>query len=138
MRKTQPISIADLYRFKIPCEPSVSQDGKRVVFTVEQMHKQDKTYYSNLYLTGTNGRGLKQLTFDKRNNHFPIWSPNGKVIAFIRKCETASQIWILAMEGGEARPLTKLSRGTVSNVQWSPDGNKLVFLFHPLGKEVKI
>jgi len=28
MRRTQPISIADLYRFKIPLEPSVSPDGK--------------------------------------------------------------------------------------------------------------
>ena len=26
----------------------------------------------------------------------------------------------------------------MSNTQWSPDGKKLVFLFHPLGKEVKV
>ncbi len=61
MRRVHPISIDDIYRFKIPIEPSVSPDGKRVVFTVERMHKQDKTYYTNLYLTGTNGRGLKQF-----------------------------------------------------------------------------
>ena len=138
MRRTQPISIADLYRFKIPLEPSVSPDGKRVVFTLERMHKQDKTYYTNLHMTGTNGRGLKQLTFGKRNDRSPIWSPNGEQIAFISKRETASQIWILSMKGGEARPLTKLPRGAVNNLQWSPDGKKLVFLFHPLGKEVKV
>ena len=99
MRRTQPVSIADLYRFKIPIEPSVSPDGKRVVFTLERMHKQDKTYYTSLHMTGTNGRGLKQLTFGKRNDRSPIWSPNGEQIAFISKRETASQILDTFHEG---------------------------------------
>ena len=119
-------------------EPNVSPDGKQVVFAVERMHKKEKAYYSNLYLAGTNGRGSKQLTFGKRNDHFPTWSPNGKQIVFIRKRETTTQIWILTMNGGEARPLTRLPRGAVSNVRWSPDSDKLLFLFHPSGREIKV
>jgi Tol biopolymer transport system component len=102
------------------------------------MDKKDKKYYSNLYFTGTNGRGLKQLTFGKRNDHSPTWSPDDKTIAFIRKKETSSQIWLLPMDGDEAKPLTKLSRGTISDIKWSPNGKKILFLFHPLGKEVKV
>jgi len=100
------------------------------------MDKKDKKYYSNLYSTGTNGRGLKQLTFGKRNDHSPAWSPDDKSIAFIRKKETSSQIWLLPIDGGEAKPLTKLPRGTISGIKWSPNGKKILFLFHPLGKEV--
>jgi len=103
---------------------------------VERMDKKDKKYYSNLYSTGTNGRGLKQLTFGKRNDHSPAWSPDDKSIAFIRKKETSSQIWLLPIDGGEAKPLTKLPRGTISGIKWSPNGKKILFLFHPLGKEV--
>ena len=138
MRKKQPIRIDDIYKFKIPLEPSVSPDGKQVLFSVEKMHKKDSTYYTNLYMSDTSGRNLKQLTFGKRNDHSPDWSPDGKKIAFVRKRETASQIWILPTDGGKAKHLTKLSRGTVSGVEWSPDGTKLLFLFHPLGKEVKV
>lgn len=138
MPKKQPIRIDDLYKFRIPLEPSVSPKGKQVVFTVERMVKKEKNYFTNLYIIDTNGRNLKQLTFGKRNDHAPTWSPNGKTVAFISKRETSSQIWLLSMEGGEAKPLTKLPRGTVSNVKWSPDGKHLLFLFHPLGKEVKI
>ena len=138
MRRKQPICIDDIYRFKIPMEPNVSPDGEQVVFAVERMHKKEKAYYSNLYLAGTNGRGSKQLTFGKRNDHFPTWSPNGKRIVFIRKRETTTQIWILTMNGGEARPLTRLPRGAVSNVRWSPDSDKLLFLFHPSGREIKV
>ena len=138
MRRKQPICIDDIYRFKIPMEPNVSPDGEQVVFAVERMHKKEKAYYSNLYLAGTNGRGSKQLTFGKRNDHFPTWSPNGKQIVFIRKRETTTQIWTLTMNGGEARPLTRLPRGAVSNLRWSPDGDKLLFLFHPSGREIKV
>lgn len=138
MSKKIPIQINDLYKFKIPSEPSVSPDGKLVCFTVERMVKKDKTYYTNLYVTGTNGKGQKQLTFGKRNDHSPAWSPDGEKIAFISKRETASQIWLLPMDGGEANSLTKLPRGTVSNIQWSSDGKKILFLFHPLGKEIKV
>lgn len=136
MPKKHPIRIDDLYKFRIPLEPRVSLSGQHVVFTVERMDKKDKKYYSNLYFTGTNGRGLKQLTFGKRNDHSPAWSSDDKSIAFIRKKETSSQIWLLPIDGGEAKPLTKLPRGSISDIKWSPNGKKILFLFHPLGKEV--
>jgi len=60
------IGIQDLYRFKLVGEPKISPDGKQVVLTVQKMHKQDKTYYKNIFIIGTNGRGMRQLTFGKR------------------------------------------------------------------------
>lgn len=133
----QKIRIDDIYRFKLVQDPQVSPDGKRAAFLVERMNKKDKCYYTNVYTVGSNGRGLKQLTFGKRNDLCPRWSPDGKLLAFVRKKETISQIWTLPMDGGEARPLTRLKRGTVSDLSWSPNGKKLAFLFHPLGKEVE-
>lgn len=134
----QTIRIDDIYRFKLIQDPQVSPDGKTVAFLVEWMGKKDKAYYTNIYAVGANGRGLKQLTFGKRNDLNPRWSPDGKTLAFIRKNESTGQIWMLPMDGGEAKPLTKLKRGVVSDLQWSPDGKKIVFLFHPLGKELEV
>jgi len=73
LSEKQPIRIDDIYKFRIPLEPSLHPDGKQVVCTVERMDKKAKTYYTNLYITGTNGRSLKQLTFGKRNDHSPTW-----------------------------------------------------------------
>ncbi|MFH1853355.1 MAG: S9 family peptidase [Candidatus Neomarinimicrobiota bacterium] len=139
-----PIQISDLYRLKLVSDPQVSPDGRQVAYVVETMHKTDKTYYRNLYLMGADGHHPRQLTFGKRHDHTPRWSPDGQTLAFIGRRDTGAkdapsdQIWVLPMNGGEALPLTGLKRGTVSNLLWSPDGKSLAFLFHPLGKEVEL
>ena len=138
MTEKRPIRIGDLYKFRVPSEPSVSPNGKRVVFTVERMDKEDNKYYRNIHIVETNGRNKKQLTFGRWNDHSPEWSSNGTTIAFVSKRETTNQIWLLSMDGGESMPLTRLPRGAVSHIRWSPDGKNILFLFHPLGKEVKV
>ena len=59
------------------------------------------------------------------NNH-PRWSPDGKSIAFVSSRGGSAQVWLLPVEGGEARQLTKLPID-VSGPIWSPRGDKIAF-----------
>jgi len=54
----------------------------------------------------------------------PVWSPDGKTLAFLSSRAGESQVYLLSMEGGEAHALTKLSTGT-DIVKWSPDGKTI-------------
>jgi polar amino acid transport system substrate-binding protein len=58
----------------------------------------------------------------------PSWSPDGRRIAFIRRDDSALQIWTVSPDGGN---LEKLTEGDADHMYptWSPDGRQLAFEF---------
>ncbi|HEY2355657.1 MAG TPA: hypothetical protein VGH79_12245 [Gaiellaceae bacterium] len=85
------------------------------------------------------GGRIKILTHDSVTENDPVWSPDGKRIAFIRpKPHTSDQIWVMDANGTHQRALTKL--GTKPQLfgadlepalSWSPDGKSIVFSAFP-------
>src|SRR5258708_6528861 len=56
----------------------------------------------------------------------PAWSQDGKTLAFLSSRDGNSQVYLLSMEGGEAKKLTTLSTGA-DLFQWAPDGKAIAF-----------
>ena len=59
------------------------------------------------------GSEVRQLTA-QGNNEDPVWSPDGRLIAFIHD----GKIWVMEADGTNARQI--LGSGSSSNVSWSP------------------
>ncbi|MFW6140165.1 MAG: S9 family peptidase [Acidobacteriota bacterium] len=124
------IKTTDLLKLKTMTDVDISTDGEKAVFVCNSMGKDSQgndRYFRHLWLIDLEENNeLTQLTFGERSDRSPSWSPDGSCIAFIRSFENKPQIWILPLTGGESFRVTSVEHG-VSNYQWSPNSQEIIF-----------
>ena len=96
--------------------PSISPDGKTVVFS----------YKGNLYTVSSEGGEAKQLTTHQAYDYAPVWSPDGKTIAFASDRFGNFDIYTIPVKGGVP---TRITTNSAKETPWtySPDGKKILF-----------
>jgi len=109
------IALMILIKLQRVSEPQISPDGKWVAYTTAVPDMRRNRNASNIWLVATSGGEAIQLTQSGKDSS-PVWSPDGKTIAFVSGRSGDSQVYLLSMEGGEPHPLTKLSTGGSSEV----------------------
>ncbi len=115
----------DLIQMHRVGEAQVSPDGKWVAYAVSTPDMDANRGASNIWIVPTTGGAALQLT-QSGHDSSPVWSPDGKTIAFLSSRSGDSQVYLLSMDGGEAKPLTTISTG-VDIAKWSPDGKTIAF-----------
>ncbi|MGL4554992.1 MAG: S9 family peptidase [Gemmataceae bacterium] len=124
--KRRPMKLEDLYQFKRVADPQISPDGKLVAYAVTAVDLEANATTSTIWLAPADGKGEpRQLTTNKKDRH-PRWSPDGKSLVFESSRSGSSQLWVIALGGGEARQLTTISTGASGPV-WSRDGAMIAF-----------
>jgi Tol biopolymer transport system component len=112
--------------------PSWSPDGQELVFTGSDGGLTD------LYVVRSDGSGMRRLTNDRYADFQPVFSPNGKKIAFATDRGPNTDFdklkfgnWRIALydiASGNVEILPRMERGKNINPQWSPDGNSIAFV----------
>src|SRR5712691_9995507 len=120
-----PIAFDDMIKLHRIAEPKVSPNGKWVAYTVTTPDMETNRGVSNIWVVATTGGAALQLT-QSGHDSSPVWSPDGKTLAFLSSRSGDSQVYLLSMEGGESHALTKISTGA-DIVKWSPDGKMIAF-----------
>ena len=125
------ITEKDLFKFVWVADPQISPDGSQVVFVRVTADEKKDQYETGIWVAKTDGsEPPRKLTGGSRDNS-PRWSADGRKLAFVRSVEKdgrpqPAQLFVLAMDGGEARAVTDIPRGA-GNPQWSPDGRTIAF-----------
>ena len=113
--------IADYYRTTMVGSPTVSSDGSKVAFAVTRYELEAGESWSEIWMVGAEGSGLRQMTRGRHHDSSPVFSPDGKNLLFVSDRGEGSQLYLMAIDGGEARRLTDYPMGLAGPV-WSPDG----------------
>ena len=127
----EKVVASDLTRIKQSGNVALSPDGKRVAYNLNTMEPTAEAgefeYKLHIWLADLDGSmPPRALTRGSESATQPIWSPDGKTIAFTRSVKGKSQIFLMPLDGGEARQLTDYNY-VASNPQFSPDGSKVLF-----------
>ena len=115
-----------LFRFKFLQKGKISPDGKKMVYGVSRLDVEKDQEFANLWLLDLETYYIRQLTFGDWSDSQPDWSPDGEKIAFLSTRSGKAQIYVMHVDGGEARELVDLP-GIGGGPHWSPDGEKIAF-----------
>jgi dipeptidyl aminopeptidase/acylaminoacyl peptidase len=125
----KPLAHEDYWLLKRIGAPVVSPDGKWVVMSVTEPSYDRDAQVSDLWLAPVDGAAPpKRLTNTRAAEAGVAWSPDGKRLAFStrREGDDVAQIYLLPLDGGEARRVTSLSTGA-TRPRFRPDGRALLF-----------
>lgn len=133
--------------FSAPTPLGASPDGQEVAFILRRADPDTNSYCLGLVVVSRNG-GVRLLdqggelataSLDGEGGRMPTgvpevwaprWSPDGRQIAFQRRDQDVTQLWVVPASGGKARPITH-GKVDIEGFAWSPDCRSLLVAARP-------
>src|SRR5215475_13284334 len=98
-----PFVTADIAKVRSVTEVRFSPDGKRIAYTVDNNDGPGKPYSQVWILTLADGQSVR-LTSGQETSSSPVWSPDGRQIAWTGK----SGLMVSAADGKGARAIARV------------------------------
>jgi len=109
-----PITAQEPIRF--PRTPDISPDGKLIAFS----------YLGDIWTVEAIGGVARPVTMHEAHDYAPVFSPDGRQIAFSSNRYGSYDVFVVPTQGGKPKRLTYDS-GQDIVAGWTPDGRSVIF-----------
>jgi Tol biopolymer transport system component len=115
---------------------SFSPRGDEIVFLSNHEDDPDANNNSDIFAVDIGGQ-VRRITETKGCEYDPVWSPDGKWIAYtatkrdlttIDSVAEDTHVWVIPASGGAGRDVSRDQDRRVRDPQWSPDSRSIFFL----------
>lgn len=103
---------------------SFGPDGKHLVYRTSGPEG------DGLRILNLEDHAVTKLTEDYDN--FPLWSPRGDLLTFMRRIDGNFEIMTIHPDGTDLKQLT-FTKGNEAHMAWSPDGERILFTSSRMG-----
>ena len=114
--------------------PSYSADGKWIAFSSYRVpNAEDAFRKSEIYAANVETGEIRQLTHRAGTNGGPLYSPDGRMIAFMsadsvdHSAWAESRLWLMNADGSNAHLVSGTLDRPISGVSWASDNSGLYF-----------
>lgn len=104
----EPFTAEHLVRLDRVGAPSLSPDGELVVYAVRKTDMAANKGRYDLWLSAVESGETRRLTNHEANDTEPAWSADGRYVYFLSSRNDSSQVWRIAVSGGEASQVSDL------------------------------
>ncbi|NQD37515.1 S9 family peptidase [Permianibacter sp. IMCC34836] len=124
-----PFSVDDLLSFHRVGAPVVSPDGKTIVFSVSTPDVAANKSRTDLWLRSVAGNEpARRLTTHEAGDSSPQWSSDGRSVYFLSSRSGSSQLWRIAINGGEAEQVSSYPLD-INAYKLAPDNKNVLLSF---------
>ena len=128
-----PLVSSDFLKLRSVGSVELSPDAKRIAYTVENQDRPGKRYLQVWILNIADGKATL-LGSSAEPSSEPVWSPDGRRIAFVGKTGKKSALLIANPDGSAVRTVAELEGtnspmpSTGKRIAWSPDSKYIAFV----------
>ena len=117
----------DVFKLQHISNPQISPDGNSILYERNFKDIMTDSNYSNIWIVNYNGSNSRPITTGNEKNSKPTWSNDGKKFLFKSKNDKATKLYLYDLENKSLQMLTSVEFD-ISNLRWSSDDKRIVFL----------